>query len=60
MTTSTLRPAAPSPFAYARQLVAILRAVVRKTGAGALALLRMSAGLNSVDPEQFAHRIVHD
>lgn len=58
MTTSTFSQAAPTPSTYAPKLVATLRAAVRETGAGALSL--MSAGLNSVDPQQSAHRIAHD
>lgn len=60
MTTSTLTLAGPSPFAHAPKLAAMLSAAARKAGAGFLHLLRMSAGMNSVNPEQFAHRIVHD
>lgn len=60
MTTSTLTLAGSSPLAHAPKLIAMLSAVARKTGAGALQLLRMSAGLDSVNPELFAHRIVHD
>ena len=60
MTTSAFTLTGPSPFAHAPKLVALLSAAARKTGAGFLDLLRMSAGLNSVNPEQFAHRIVHD
>lgn len=60
MTTATLTLAGPSPFAHAAKLIAKLSAAARKTGAGALHLLGMSAGLNSVNPELFAHRIVHD
>lgn len=60
MTTSALRHLHSTPFSGASAPITLLSAVAGKLGAGALALLRMSAGLNSVDPALFADRIVHD
>ena len=64
MSTSTATFPAPghSLFAEASRFLAAMFAApaVKPSGSGALALLRMSAGLNAVDPALFVQRIVQD
>jgi hypothetical protein len=63
MSTSTaIVPAGHSLFAEASRFLAAMFAApdVKPPGNGGLALLRMSAGLNSVDPALFVERIVQD
>ena len=59
MSTSTLTLPGHSLFAQA-PLFATLTAAIGSTGAAIWHLFHMSAGLNSVDPELLAHRIVQD
>lgn len=63
MSTSTATsPSGHSVFAEASRFLAAMFAApdVKPPGNGCLALLRMSAGLNSIDPALFVERIVQD